>query len=144
MNSPHPLVGVWRLLSCEHRLVGGRIMRPFGKRPEGRLIYSSGGRMMVMIMDPRRPRGASGQLFEANASELAVAAAGFIAYSARWKAVGGRVFHEVDISLFPNWIGGTQIREFKITGRKVRFSTKPFSIKGVTQTASLVWERVKG
>lgn len=143
VQSAHPLIGVWRLISCEHYLSGGRIGRPFGKKPQGSLIYSAGGRMMVMIMDPSRPRFASGQLFEAASGEWAGAAAGFIAYSAHWRAKGGRVFHEVDISLYPNWLGGTQVREYKITGRKVRFTTRPFMIKGVEQTASLVWERVR-
>lgn len=137
---PHPLVGVWRLHSCEHELPGGRSWRPFGPKPKGRLIYLEDGRMSVMLMDPRRPRTGRG-LFEAAEEEQATFARGFMAYTGRWTARGAAVFHQVDVSLFPDWIGRTQRRGFKIRGDRATFETRPFLVEGVRHVARLVWKR---
>lgn len=137
----HPLVGTWRLIACEHRLSDGRVTRPFGPKPRGRLIYTAEGRMIVMLMDPCRPPARSGQLFEAAEPELVLAARGFVAYSGRWRVLGGKVVHRVEMSLFPNWVGTSQVRAFSIRGRRVTFSTRAFCVRGVKQTARLVWER---
>jgi hypothetical protein len=96
--------------------------------------------MIVMLGDARRCL-ASGGLFEATDEEHARSARGFIAYSGTWRIRGTKVLHRVDVSLFPNWIGSTQIRTFEVRGRRVRFSTRAFEVNGVRQTAQLVWER---
>ena len=140
MKPPHPLVGTWRLVLCEHRLAGGRVWKPFGPGPTGRLVYTPEGRMIVMLGDPRRKR-AAGSLFEATYEELAASAQGFIAYSGTWRVRGSKVFHTVDMSLFPNWVGTTQMREWEVRGRRVSFSTRAFRVDGQRQTAHLVWER---
>lgn len=136
------LVGTWRLVSCEHRLAGGKVWRPFGPRPRGRLIYTPDGYMMVLLMDPARPRSASQGIFESSAAERAAAATGFLAYSGRCELRGGKALHRVDLSLFPNWVGTAQLRSFRVRGKRARFWTRPFESRGVAQTALLVWERV--
>lgn len=141
MDRPSPLVGTWRLIVCEHRLPGGRRLHPFGRRPGGRLIYSPDGWMMVMLMARGRKPSASSQVFEATDAERADAARGFLGYSARWRVRGGTVVHDVDVSLFPNWLGRPQVRRFSVKGRRVTFTTGPFLVNGVRQTARLVWER---
>lgn len=135
------LAGAWRLLSCEHRYSDGRVTRPFGPKPLGRLIYSADGMMTVLLGDRGRPPCRSGQLFEATDAELARSARGFVAYSGRWELEGKQVVHHVDISLFPNWIGSRQLRLVELRGRRLTLSTNPFEVDGVRQTARLVWER---
>jgi hypothetical protein len=116
------------------------VWRPFGPRPFGRLVYTGDGRMIVMLGDPRR-RLASGGLFEANDEEHARASRGFIAYSGSWRTRGSKVFHRVDVSLFPNWVGSTQVRTWETRGRRVSFSTRAFTVNGARQSAHLVWKR---
>ena len=140
-SSSHPLIGAWRIVSCEHRLSNGSVTRPFGRKPKGRLVYTADGRMIVLLTAANRPLCDSGQLFEARDEELATAMRGVVAYSGRWRAHGDQVRHQVEISLFPNWVGTVQVRAFKLRGRRVSLTTKPFNVRGVKQTACLVWER---
>jgi hypothetical protein len=50
------------------------------------------------------------------------------------------VIHEVDLSLFPNWVGTSQVRAVALSGT-LTLSTRPFTVGGEVQTAHLVWER---
>jgi hypothetical protein len=136
------LVGSWRLLSCEHAPVaGGAVEHPFGPEPQGRLLYAADGRMSVLLVDPRRKRFESYQLFESSDVELAEAARGCVAYSGRWELIGGKVLHRVDVSLFPNWMGGALTRFAALSDKRLTLSTAEFAIRGAAYTASLVWER---
>lgn len=138
----HPLVGTWTLVSCEHRLSDGSLWHPLGENPLGRLVYTPDGAMIVMLMRSDRPRFSSAGLFEGTPEELAAAGEGFIAYSGRCEVRAGKASHRVDMSFFPNWIGTTQLRAYRLKGRRVAFTTRSFSVRGVRQTARLVWERV--
>ena len=124
-----------------HRLEDGSSWYPFGRSARGRLIYTPDGFMMVMLMNPDRPAAASGQLFEASAAERAAAAEGFLGYSGRCAFRGGQVVHEVDLSLFPNWVGSAQLRAYALEKDTVTFETRRFLANGRQQVASLTWSR---
>jgi hypothetical protein len=135
------LAGAWRLVSCEHRRTSdGAVEHPFGPNPKGRLIYLADGLMSVILVDPARPRFESG-LFEAKDAEHAAASRGCVAYTGRWSLREGRVEHDVDVSLFPNWMGTKLVRECRLEGQKLILSTTQFAIAGVAYTARLIWER---
>jgi Lipocalin-like domain len=51
------------------------------------------------------------------------------------------VFHHVELSLFPNWLGVTQERLMKISGAQLTLSTRPLLLQARQQTAHLLWER---
>jgi hypothetical protein len=55
-----PLVGTWRLLSCETKRADGTIDYPFGAQAAGFIIYTDDGYMSVVITSSGR------DLFEAN------------------------------------------------------------------------------
>lgn len=137
----HSLVGTWRLVSCVHRLAGGKRRHPFGNRPAGRLVYTEDGFMVVLLMAPGRRPASSSQVFEATEAERARAAAGFLAYSGRCELGADRVVHHVDLSLFPNWVGSAQLRSYRLKGDRVTFATRRFKVRGRWQTASLTWVR---
>jgi hypothetical protein len=46
---PHPIVGVWRLLSHETVLDDGERLRQFGDHPRGRLILTASGHMTGFV-----------------------------------------------------------------------------------------------
>lgn len=135
------ILGSWRLVSCEHRRADGIIELPFGPAPLGKIVYSADGGMIVLITDPNRPPARSPQFFEASDPELAGAARGCVAYSGRWKIRGNEVVHDVEQSLFPNWMGNPLVRAFRANGNLLTLSTGPFFIHGIEYTAVLVWQR---
>lgn len=140
-NPSQALLGSWRLLECEHRHSDGSVEYPFGPKPDGRLVYLPDGRMIVLIIDPARPKARSEQFFEAVNSELADAARGCVAYSGRWEIRGNEIVHHIEMSMFPNWIEKSLIRAFEMNDRRLNLTTAPFTINGVEYTAGLVWEK---
>jgi hypothetical protein len=97
--------------------------------------------MSVVLVDPARSKFGSPQLFEGSDAEFAEAARGCVAYTGRWKMRGGKVVHEADVSLFPNWMGTELVRSCEFVGNRLSLSTAGFAIRGVEYTARMVWER---
>src|SRR5919112_4198701 len=60
----------------------------------------------------------------------------------RYDFLGDRVVHHVELSLFPNWIGGDQERLVDLRGERLTLSTRALLLRGIQQTAHLIWERV--
>ena len=50
--------------------------------------------------------------------------------------------HHVELSLFPNWIGGDQERLVDLRGSRLTLSTRPLLLRGIQQSAHQIWERV--
>ena len=51
--------------------------------------------------------------------------------------------YEVEGSLFPNWVGHTNLRHYEFEGDRVTFKTPPFKMGGQEITGVLIWQRVK-
>lgn len=45
-------IGAWRLVTCESKSPAGDVARPFGDKPQGRLVYDNEGRVSLQIMRP--------------------------------------------------------------------------------------------
>ena len=44
--------GVWKLVSCESRSPAGELAKPYGDKPQGRLVYEADGHVSLQIMRP--------------------------------------------------------------------------------------------
>ncbi|HEX9396071.1 MAG TPA: lipocalin-like domain-containing protein [Burkholderiales bacterium] len=149
------LTGAWRLLSWSARLSGGGSGLPFGEHPRGVLVYSADGTMCSAFMHAERTP------LETTMDELAAcrrywqglqrdvppregeirnrllqAALRFNAYAGRYTVDGGRIHHDVEVALFPDWIGKRLTRRFRIEDGKLALS---FETRGEQDT--LIWER---
>lgn len=138
----NPLVGTWRLLSCETVSGDGTVSHPFGRDATGLIVYTADGYMSVAIMQPDREPFASGDLLGGSDDEKARAAESYLSYCGRYEYSGDSVVHRVELSLFPNWVGGDQERSVDLDGRRLTLEASPGVIRGVEQSARLVWERV--
>ena len=49
--------------------------------------------------------------------------------------------HDVDISLYPDWVGGTQTRAVSLVGAELTLSTPPIEIEGSMVETIIVWRR---
>jgi hypothetical protein len=139
----NPLIGTWRLLSWENRSVeDGQLSYPLGKDATGYIMYNDDGYMFVAIMAPNRLRFAADDLLSATKEEEAQAEETYVSYCGRYEFLGDRVVHHVEMSLFPNWIGVDQERLVDLGGSRLTLSTRPLLLRGIQQTAHLIWERV--
>jgi len=123
----HPLVGTWAL---EQWTSGSR--EPFGPRPQGTLVYTAEGTMIACFMRAHRaPVAASLDALTAwrRAPErgdverrFLEAALYFNAYSGRYSVEGARVHHDVEVALYPEWIGQRLSRDYRVDSGRLTLS----------------------
>ena len=96
-------------------------------------------------MNPERPLFASGDLTRGSDTEVRAALAGYIAYYGTYTVdwPRGVITHHVQGALFPNWIGGDQVRTFRLDGDRLTITTPPIRMGGEDSTTVLVWERAR-
>ena len=136
------LYGTWRLVSFSIQVVEtGESSDLFGDAPYGYLNYGRDGRMYAIIVKDKRPNPSDlAKITEQECIELFNTV---IAYSGTFEVDGGRVHHNVDISWNENWTGTTQVRNFRIEGRRLIISVDPqIGLDGRQATAVLTWEKV--
>jgi hypothetical protein len=139
----NPLIGTWRLLSWENRsLEDGQVSYPLGKDATGYIMYNDDGYMFVAIMAPNRLRFAADDLLSATKEEEAQAEETYVSYCGRYDFLGDTVVHHVEMSLFPNWMGGDQERLVELRGNRLTLSTRTLLLRGIQQSAYLIWERL--
>jgi len=138
-----PLVGLWKLVTYELRWTDGRVEKPFGNTPTGRLMYDESGRMMGQCLDPRRSNFSHRNSLRGSDAEMRAAFTGCIAYFGTYTldTAMRTVIHHVTGSLFPNWIGRDQIRHFEVHGPQLTLRTPPIKTGKREVVAVLVWER---
>ncbi len=137
---PRRLEGVWRLMSVETRDECGELVRR-GERT-GYLIYSPGGYMSVSFMKEGRPVFESGDIRGGTVEEKIAAINGYVSYAGRYTVRGDTVVHHIEVSLFPNWVGESQERAYRLEGGRLTLSTPLMLVGGRRLSTHLVWERV--
>ncbi|MSP02427.1 MAG: hypothetical protein EXR07_15460 [Acetobacteraceae bacterium] len=134
-----PLVGSWRLISVEATFTDtGEHRTTFGLNPSGRVVVTSGGRIMFLITKTDR-------LPPANDAARASLFNETIAYSGTLRSdVPGEFITTVEMSLFPEEVGTEKRRLFTIDGDRLTI-TRPAQTSRVTQgrvaVSNLIWER---
>lgn len=134
-------IGTWRLVSMETRKEDESLHRR-GER-KGYLIYSPEGYMSVAFMKEGRKEFASGDIRGGTVDEKIEAFNGYISYSGRYEVKDDIVIHDIEVSLFPNWIGEKQERFYKFDGDTLTLSTPLQLVGGMKLSSHLVWEKVR-
>lgn len=138
------IVGDWRLLEWVSE-GGDDVELPMGEHPEGILVYSPTGTMCSTFGRSGRPRIDSDDMRGGPDDQRLAAMASFIAYSGGFRVEGGDVLHEVEVSLFPNWVGTTQRRHIWLdpSGDRLVLTSDPFVVAGRLGVQRLTWERIR-
>lgn len=98
--------------------------------------------MWAVLQKRDRPPLRTGTLAAASAEQRAAAAAGYLSYGGSYVVDGNRVVHYVDTALFPDWIGGEQVRLIDWNGDELILSTLPETTTGGrTVVNRLRWRR---
>lgn len=139
------LVGSWALVTYVQSFDDGRAdVLPMGGDPSGLILYTADGHMSAQLGPRNRANFASDVITDGVDDEYARAARTYIAYSGRFScdAAAGTVIHHVQVALFPNWVGGDQVRRVSIDGDLLNLSSirgAPGNRPGAIQT--LTWRR---
>lgn len=141
----NPFTGTWKLLSYEVHSNEGKITHPWGRNLEGQIMYSEEGYMSVAMMAIDRPIFAdSRDISKGTIEEKTAAIDRYLSYAGRYdiSEKEGKIYHHLRISLFPNWINGNQVRNYRFEGNRLHLSTDPAPGDTKQKTGHLIWERI--
>jgi hypothetical protein len=130
--------GTWRLLTWKHFGDDGAVSYPFGEKPQGLLVYTDDGNMMVQMVAADRPKLSTDVALQGTDEERAQAYATCLAYFGTYRVEDNQIVHELQGSLFPNWSNTEQPRPFVLEDSVL--SLRVFDGEG-TLTNEILWER---
>jgi len=136
------LEGTYRLMSATRTIVAtGEVEESFGPNPVGYIMYSKDHHMMVLITRAERPKPTFANITDADRVRLFNTMA---AYSGTYTFDGKVVKHHIDMSWNGVLTGTTQIREVRVEGDRLVYTTGPgpTPTDGKISTSKLVWQRV--
>lgn len=137
------IVGTWELVEYSTTSDSGKVDYPLGPEARGLIIYSADGFMSAQIMRPDRTLYRSRNVHSGEANERAEAAGGYLAYSGPYRVDqdNSAVWHEMAVSLYPNWLGENQKRNVRFDGDLLTLSSDPLVFRTTTLAPALVWRR---
>ena len=102
--------------------------------------------MTASLMRENRTNLDTSSFAGAESKNRATAAAGYISYAGSYEIVGDEVHHDVELSLFPDWVGDIQTRtigwDTEDDGTTVLVLSYIQPNNGRTATNTLRWHRI--
>jgi hypothetical protein len=145
--SKNPLIGYWRLISCDAIRKSGNRVPVYGRNPVGRLYYDEHGNMSVQIMRSGRQVCTEQQDLDINDGDVRSDHDGYQAYFATYTVDTEHriICHSVIGSLIPEWTGSSQVRYYEmLSGDRLVLRTAPHGTNKVDGPIfELVWERAE-
>ena len=137
------IAGTWRLANYEAHGNDGSVSYPLGRYAVGYLIYTDDGFMSVAMMAAGRKSYARENLLGGTDEERLAAADGFFSYCGRYELEGDSVLHHIDVAFFPNRVGTSQRRYFRLEGDCLLLTTPPMLISSQEKIGHILWERAE-
>jgi len=131
------LNGTWKLAAFENRVDNEPPIFQLGERPLGYIIFTRGGRLMIVITGEGRKAGTGD-------AERAALHKTMFAYSGKYRIEGSNLITAVDVSWNEAWNGTEVRRTFRIEGDKLFVESAPapsFNFPGKTSVITAVFER---
>ena len=137
------LAGVWRLVSSEFRTSSGNVIYPLGDDALGQAIFTESGYMSGQLMRQGRPAFASGDQASGTPEEIQAALQGYVAYYGQCEVDVEQqtLTTHVEGSMYPNWVGGEQVRFYELSDTQLILKTPPIAFGDEEFTGVLTWKR---
>jgi hypothetical protein len=134
------VIGAWNLVSFEQESEDGILTFPLGKTAKGAIYYLPTGHVSVHIMQPGRSEAIDPLLY--TGKSLNYQGLGYLAYCGRYHVDEEKqiMTHELEIILYPEWVGGQQIRFIQLHEDQLQLSSiAPVGPQKIQ--FRLLWER---
>ena len=137
------LAGAWCLVSSEFSTANGNVIYPFGEDAVGMANFDASGYMSAQIMRPNRPTFAGAAPASGPLEEIQAAIQGYVAYYGRCEGEGEHQTSttHVEGSMYPNWVGGQQVRFYELTTKQLILKPAPIVYGDEEFTGVLAWEK---
>lgn len=138
------LVGSWKLVSYEDRDASGTLVYPYGRAPEGFLVYDATGHMAVQMMKTPPPDVASDDWDRFTTREKVALFDGYVAYFGRFEVDSTRkvVTHLPSADLSRLYIGKREERHYQLIADRLVLS-ETWVQSGKQWSGVRVFERLK-
>ena len=139
------LVGSWRLLSAVQHFDDGSAVPEFGSNAHGYLTYTDAGTVTAVLGAGDRPIVAASDPQDGTPDEYTSSAQKFVAYAGTYvlDESTGEVHHSIELALYPNWQGQSQLRQLRLNGDILMITaSRRTAADGRTFRAELRWRRV--
>jgi hypothetical protein len=123
--STSPVVGAWRVISCELEQADGTILKPWGEHPLGMAVFTSNGYVVISFMGEDRSAGFDADALRDDTTRHAAAFRTFYSYCATWEFDGETLTHKIFAGLSPARTGDTVRRTVTLNGDRATLVT-PF------------------
>lgn len=116
--------GRWEVMSWEQLFDDGRKVLPMGEELDGFIEYSDYG-MFCVISKKNREQFTTGGQWSADDSEKAGAYSSYLTYAGDYDVDENNnvITHQIQQSIFPNWVGGNQYRNAELSGDILSLTT---------------------
>jgi hypothetical protein len=140
----HSLVGAWRLIRSEIQTATGKRFFPLGEACDGLMILTEQGLISAQLMRVARANFAGQDMRTGTAEELREAFEGYVALWGVYEVDTAchQMRYQMQGSLFPNWVGQTNLRDYELKDDLLTLKTPPFPYAGESSVAELTWKRV--
>ncbi len=119
--------GTWQLVSATRTILkDGNTKYPYGKNPEGYLIYLPNGYMSVVIINKDLTKSL-------NSSSM-------LSYAGTYTVTKNQVIHHIQSAWKPSWIGTNQVRHYNLQDNKLILSFYDHDTQSDYKSI-LIWER---
>jgi hypothetical protein len=135
------LLGRWNIDTWMHRYDDGRISYPMGQALEG-FIYYAADTVFVTIAKQFRP-AMGHHARDATPEQRAAAFDSYFSYTGTWMVDGDVVLHALELSLWPDWAHGKQLRRGHIEDGVLQLSGRVAHGTRDAYNAVLRWKRAR-
>lgn len=139
------IVGYWELVKFEAIAEDGDIIYPFGKNVRGLLHYADNELMSAQLGSTMRANFNNEDFRFGEDDEIREAFNGFISYFGKYSINENRnyIIHEVDLSLFPNWMNTRVKRLYEFDNGLLLLKAPKLDYKGIKRTPILTWKKIE-
>jgi hypothetical protein len=143
MTIKEKFLGQWNLISMTSENED-EILYPIGRNVKGLLSYSENNIMSAQLGSLSREKFLNPDYRKGTDIEIINSFNNYISYFGKYKINEDREFiiHQVEQSLFPNWIGTKVKRYYHFFENKLTLKVTPISYNGKLMTPTLLWEKI--
>lgn len=136
---PDQLAGRWKLQSWTAHRAGAAVSHPLGELAAGGLVCTSGGGMSVHITAGKTSALAPEDIGPGSHVHGATSYPSYLAYCGHYRVEDGVVIHDVQMSLFSNWVGTGQVWLCELLSEVLVLQTPPIAATGGDAEHELRW-----
>lgn len=137
----NPFPGTYQLIEKYSIRVDGSKIHPWGEDVKGMIIYTD-THVSAQLGVSKRKSFSDYNFRKATESESQEAFTTYIAYFGTYSIMDGYVVHNIEQSLFPNWIGQKVKRYYRFEGDMLYLEAKEIAQTTGLEKTVLEWKRL--